>query len=403
MSYKKLWLLPLLFVGGLTANSASAAGANCSVVGGTLLKWPATGTIWEMCWVKPSGSVHIQGSGLELRDIHYRGTLVAKRMHAPILFAEYRNSGTCYRDWKDVDADFIASAPVRNQLGVPVGFDATTSCDVSQAATASYGYCPFTGAPGTNFTAANCIGASGGVAIEDKTDHVVLTTQYSASWYQYTSRYVFWANGDIQPEFGYGNRNGTNNSLTHWHHNYWRWDFDIDGTGNNVIKANDVSQTTEFTGLRSLTGGPGGGPTYWDVVTTKLGGFGYRIVSGAGDYNPPNESGRNLHSVDVIGSLFKNGEYADKADNALGDCAFVPGNISNNENIDNKDVVFWYTASVRDTTYTTNANGAANNWPSGCTVAAGNCQPQDSMVCKQVGPTITQIGDWPILRDGFDG
>ncbi|MEO6076461.1 MAG: hypothetical protein ABIP56_06620 [Dokdonella sp.] len=222
----------------------------------------------------------------------------------------------------------------------------------------------------------------------------MLTTQYSASWYQYTSRYVFWANGDIQPEFGYGNNNGTNNSLTHWHHNYWRWDFDIDGTGNNIIKANNVAQNTEFTGLRSLTGGPNGGPTYWDVVTTNLGGFGYRVVSGAGDYNPPNESGRNFHSVDVIGSLFKNGEYADKTTNNLGDCAFVPSNIANGESISNQDVVFWYTASVRD------ANG--NNWPPGCTVGV-NCEPQNSMVCKQVGPTITQIGDWPILRDGFDG
>ncbi len=401
MKHMKLLLLPLLLIGGLFANAASAAGTNCAVVGGTLLKWPATGTIWEMCWLKPSASIGNRGSGLELRDVHYRGILVAKRLHAPILFAEYRNSGTCYRDWKDDDANFVASPPVRNQLGIPVGFDATTSCDISQAATASYGSCPFTAAPGTNFTSANCIGASGGVAIEDKSDHLVLTTQYAAAWYQYTSRFVFWANGDIQPEFGFGNRDGTNNSLTHWHHNYWRWDFDIDGAGNNIIKANDVAQTNEFTGLRSLTGGPGGGPTYWDVVTTKLGGFGYRIVSGNGDYTPPNESGRtngsgqSFHSVDVIGSFFKNGEYADQSSNNLSDCTMASGNIANNENINDKDVVFWYRASVRD------SNG--NNWPPGCTVAAGNCEPQNSMVCKQAGPTITQIGDWPILRNGFDG
>ncbi len=392
MKHAKLILLPLLMMGSLFANSASAAGANCAVAGGTLLKWPATGSIWEMCWVKPSQSVHTQGSGLELRDIHYRGTLVAKRMHAPILFAEYRNVSTCYRDWKDADANFVASPPVRNQLGIPVGFDATTSCDVSQAATASYGNCPFTGAPGTSFTSPNCIGASGGVAIEDKTDHVVLTTQYSAAWYQYTSRYVFWANGDIQPEFGFGNNNGTNNNLTHWHHNYWRWDFDIDGTGNNTMKANNVTQTTEFTGLRSLTGGPSSGPTFWDVITTKPGAFGYRVVSGAGDYTPPNQSARNFHTVDVLGSLFKNGEYADKTTNSLSDCAFLPGNISNNENIDDKDVVFWYRASARD------VNGT--DWPPGCSGAS--CEPQNSMVCKQAGPTITQIGDWPIFRGDFD-
>ena len=392
MKYSNHIVLSLLLLGGLIANSASAAGANCAVVGGTLLKWPATGTIWEMCWLKPSDSSHTQGSGLELRDIHYRGTRVAKRMHAPILFAEYRGSSTCYRDWKDADARFVASPSVRNQLGIPVGFDATTSCDLSQAATASYGNCPFSTAPGSNFISADCISAPGGVAIEDKSDHVVLTTQYSASWYQYTSRYVFWANGDIQPEFGFGNNNGTNNNLTHWHHNYWRWDFDIDGTGNNIIKANGISQANEFTGLRSLTGGPSSGPTYWDAITTKPGEFGYRIVSGSGDYTPANESGRNLHTVDVLGSVFKNAEFADKSTNSLSDCTFVPGNIANNESIDNKDVVFWYRASVRDTT--------ADNWPPGCSGAS--CEPQNSMVCKQAGPTITQIGDWPIFRGSFD-
>lgn len=368
-----------------------AAGADCATWGGTLLQWPAANPIWEMCWVRPGQSVAADGSGLELRDIHYKGILVAKRLHAPILFAEYRNSGTCYRDWKDADARFVASPPVRNQLGVPTPFIATTSCDVSQAATASYGACPFSGAPGTSFNIGDCIGSPGGVAIEDMGDHVVLTTQYSAAWYQYTGRYVFWANGDIQPEFGFGNSNGTNNSLTHWHHNYWRFDLDIDGAGNNAILANGLPQSTEFTDLRSQTGGPGGGPTYWDVVTTK-GGYGYRIVSGSNDYNPPNQSGRGLHSVDVIGSRFINNEYADQADNNLGDCTMASGNIANSQSISDTDVVFYYRTSVRD------VNG--NDWPAGC--SGGTCEPQNSMVCKQGGPTMTQVGDWPIFRNSFD-
>jgi hypothetical protein len=381
-----------LLLSGLVAfSSAQASSANCSLWGGTLLQWPAANPVWEMCWVRPGQSVASDGSGLELRDVHYKGILVAKRLHAPILFAEYRDSGTCYRDWKDADARFLASAPVRNQLGIP-SFIAMTSCDVSHAATASYGSCPFPGSPDTGgFTSGDCIGSPGGVAIEDMGDHVVLTTQYSAAWYQYTGRYVFWANGDIQPEFGFGNSNGTNNGITHWHHNYWRWDFDIDGSENNEILANGVAQSTEFTGLRSLTGGPAGGPTFWDVMSVK-GDFGYRIVSGTGDYNPPNQSGRGLHSVDVIGSRFINNEYADHSDNNLSDCAMAASNIANSQSIADTDVVFWYRASVRD------VNG--NNWPPGC--SGGSCEPQNSMVCKQVGPTITRIGDWPIFRGSFD-
>lgn len=387
------WEIFVLLLSSIAvATPASAAGADCALWGGTLLKWPAAAPVWEMCWLKPSDSVGADGSGMELRDVHYNGILVAKRMHAPILFAEYRNSNTCYRDWKDANGNFAATPSVRNKLGVPVTFIATTTCDVSKASTDSFQNCPWTTLPGTTFTSADCVGTpAGGVAIEDMGDHVVLTTQYSAAWYQYTSRYAFWANGDIQPEFGFGNSNGTNNSLTHWHHNYWRFDFDIDGASNNSILANGMAQSTEFTGLRSLDGGPDGGPTYWDVITNK-GGFGYRIVSGSGDYTPPNQSGRGLHSVDVIGSLFINNEYADRSDNQLSDCSMTSANIANGADIANSDVVFWYRTSVRD------ANGS--NWPAGCSGAS--CEPQNSMVCKQGGPTMTRIGDWPIFRNGFD-
>ena len=150
-----------------------------------------------MCWVRPGQSVGVQGSGLEIRDVHYNGILVAKRMHAPILFAEYRNSGTCYRDWKDADARFIASPPVRNTLGVPTPFLATTSCDVSQHATSAYGTCPFSSAPGSTFVAADCIGIPGGVAIETG-DHVVLTRVAAGPRTRVLS---VWSNGDIPTEF----------------------------------------------------------------------------------------------------------------------------------------------------------------------------------------------------------
>lgn len=292
----------LLLLGGLSTDLL-AAHANCSVAGGTLLKWPATGpSVWEMCWLSPAQSAGVQGSGLEVRDVHYKGILVAKRIHSPILFAEYRNGagGNCYRDWKDANARFAATPAVRNQLGVPGSFLATTTCDVSKSATASHGSCPFSNLSPNPFTNADCMNS--GVAIEDMTNaklpeesYVQLTTQYSASWYQYASRIAFYANGDINPEFGYGNSNGTYNTVTHWHHNYWRIDFDIDGAEHDQIAANGVLKPTEFTDLRSLTGGPDGGPTHWEV-SDSVQNFGYRITSGASDYTPVNESGRGLHA-----------------------------------------------------------------------------------------------------------
>lgn len=388
--------LSLLLLGGLSTDLL-AAHADCSVAGGTLLKWPATGpSVWEMCWLSPAQSSGVQGSGLEVRDVHYKGILVAKRIHSPILFAEYRNGagGNCYRDWKDANARFAATPAVRNQLGVPGSFVATTTCDVSKSATASHGSCPFNNLSPNPFTNADCMNS--GVAIEDMTNqsnpaesYVLLTTQYSASWYQYASRIAFYANGDMNPEFGYGNSNGTFNNVTHWHHNYWRIDFDIDGAAHDQIAANGVLKPTEFSDLRSLTGGPGGGPTHWEV-SDSVQNFGYRVTSGAGDYTPVNESGRGLHLADVIGTRFINNEYSDKVDNNLDDCEMAAGNLANGESIADTDVVLYYTASVRDST--------ANNWPT-----SDNPVPQDSMVCKKVGPLITPVGDWPIFRDGFAG
>ena len=389
-------VLALLLLGGF-ATPLLAAHPNCAVSGGTLLKWPATGpAVWEMCWLAPGSSSGVQGSGLEVRDVYYKGIQVAKRFHSPILFAEYRNGsgGDCYRDWKDANAKFAATPSVRNQLGIPGSFLATTTCDISKDATASHGTCPFSNLSPNPFVNADC--QASGVAIEDRTNavnpeesYVLLTTQYSASWYQYASRIAFYANGDINPEFGYGNSNGTYNNVTHWHHNYWRLDFDIAGAEHDQISANGVLKPTEFTDLRSLTGGPGGGPTYWEITDTVQN-FGFRITSGAGDYTPANESGRGLHMVDVIGTAFINNEFSDKADNNLNDCQMVASNLANGQNLADTDVVFYYTASVRDTT--------ANNWPT----SGSGAIPQDSMVCKKVGPLITPVGDWPLFRDNFE-
>ncbi|MEO8671355.1 MAG: hypothetical protein ABI411_08585 [Tahibacter sp.] len=367
-----------------------ATHANCAVAGGTLMKWPATGAAtWELCWLPPSQSSGVDGSGLEVRDVHYKGILVAKRIHSPILFAEYRdgNGGDCYRDWKDTNDAFAAAPAVRNQLGTPTTLHATTTCDVSQQATTSHGACPFSNLSPNPYTAADCL--NGGVAIEDNGSYVVLTTQYSAAWYRYSSRISFYANGDINPEFGFGNANGTYNNVTHWHHNYWRMDFDIDGATHDQIIANGVTKATEFTDIRSLTGAPGGTPSYWEV-RDGIENFGYRITSGAGDYTPVNESGRGYHMADVIGTHWINNEYADQASNNLSDCQMASSNLANGESIADTDVVLYYTASVRDSTN--------NNWPT----AGAGAIPQDSMVCKKVGPLITPVGDWPIFRDSFE-
>lgn len=357
------------------------------------VSWPsAADPVWEMCWLRPSNSSGPRGSGLELRNIHFRGVLIMKRAHSPILFAEYKNSagGNCYRDWKDENSAILAEPAVRNVLGTSVNFIATTNCDVSNTPTTSYGACPFQ-QPGR--TSADCTagGSSGGIAIENLAAGAGfrLTAQYSAGWYKYTARYTFQQNGDIDTQFGFGNDSGLYNDVTHWHHNYFRFDFDIGGAGNDQVVVDGAVRTTEFSALRDSA-------TY--EVRDAVQGFGYLIAAGANDNTfPANQSGRSLHTVDLIATSYKANEFSDRTTNNLNDCAMNAAALANNESILNTDVVMYYRASVRDTT----ANDTA--------APGGGFLPQDSMVCKKVGPALQLTGSFPIqagdflfMRDGME-
>jgi hypothetical protein len=379
-SWKAFLLLLLLSLGGFGA-LAHADSPTCTSPE-TKLSWPAVNPIWEMCWLPPDQSVGADGSGMELRKVYFKGHLVFTRAHAPMLFAEYKDGagGNCYRDWKNDTTPVLSDKAVQNKLGLSVDPPtATTSCDRSKDPTASYGTCAYQLAGYPNATA-TCFS---GVAIEDGGDSVTLTTQYRASWYMYSSRWTFFSNGNIEPAFGFGNNNGTYNSVTHWHHNYWRMEFDIDA-GNNTVSTNGVDQSVEFSDLRNATGGAGGGPKTWEV-RNPVSGNGYKLVPGSSDYLvPTNESGRNFHTVDVMATQMHAGEYADRTDNPLGSCTMNKSALVNSESLLNTNIALYYHVSVRDST--------ANNWPPGCSGAS--CIPQDSMECKKTGPTLVAFGPW---------
>jgi hypothetical protein len=379
---------------GLMAQGQAQAQVTCTAPE-VRVAWPSTDNpVWDMCYVAYTSSSGPRGSGLELRRVHYNGRLVLKKANAPMLFAEYTSS-TCYRDWKDDPEPLIAMPSMRNQIGTLTGaaneFSPTTSCDRSAHPTISYGDCPFQVA---GRTAADCFT---GVAIENRGDHVVLTAHYNAAWYLYTSRFYFFADGSFSPEFGFGNRDGTGNGTTHWHHNYWRLDFDIDGASNDVILENDVVQGIEFA-TRRCNGGTSPSCaterrwTVRDTVTNR----GYLLTPSSADYVlPTNQSGRGFHTVDVLGTKYNFvdllEEQTDRGNsNNLGDCAFLQNNLANGEDLDGEagagaDVVMYYRAGVRDMT--------------------SSPGPQNSMICKSVGPVFTPVGNWaslPLFADGFE-
>jgi hypothetical protein len=385
-----------VMLGGVLAQGSVQAQVTCTAPE-VRVAWPSTSNpVWDMCYVAYANSSGPRGSGLELRRVHYNGRLVLKKANAPILFAEYTGS-TCYRDWKDDPEPFLAMPSMRNQIGTLTGasteFRPTTSCDRSADPVTSYGNCPF-GISGR--TAADCF--DNGVAIENRGDHLVLTAQYQADWYLYTSRFFFFANGSFSPEFGFGNRNGTGNGTTHWHHNYWRLDFDIEGAANDVIAQDGVVQSLEFANLRcnGTTSPACATARTWEVRDTVTG-RGFLLTPSSADYvSPTNQSGRNFHTVDVLGTVYKFTTFEEQTDrgnsNTLTQCGFLQNNLADGEDLDGAggtgaDVVLYYRAGARD--------------------MSASPGPQDSMVCKSVGPVFTPIGNWSnsepaLFENGFE-
>lgn len=378
---KSIAFVLLAGVAGVCANVAHAASPTC-VSPEQKISWPTANPVWEFCYTAYNQSAGPRGSGLDLRNVHYNGKLVLKEAHAPMLFAEYTTS-TCYRDWKDVSTPILAETAVRNQVGTSSAFNATTSCDRSADPVASYGTCPYQ-LPGRS--AADCFT---GVAFEDKGAYLLVTAQYVADWYMYSSRFAFYADGSFEPEFGFGNRNGTNNSITHWHHNYWRLDFDIEGGANDQILQDNVVQATEFAALRcNATTTPSCANERRWIVRDGVTGRGYELVPSADDYaTPTNQSGRGFHLVDVMGTVYQSGEFGDNAAYQLSDCSMDEENLVNGGVLDGpggtgSDVVLWYRVGVRDQTGV------------------------NSMICKSAGPAFRPVGDWsnagPLLIDGFE-
>ncbi len=180
--------------------------------------------LWDMLVLRPSVSSGTNASAIELRDIKYRGRSVMKRAHVPILNVQYTdNECGPYRDWQYQEGMFQADGT--DIAGAP-GF---RDCGTTPATTAVE-----TGIDAGNFR---------GVAVYREGNEVVLVTEMEAGWYRYVHEWRFDLNGTIHPRFGFG---GTANSCTcfgHTHHVYFRFDFDVDGTANQIFELALGAQT----------------------------------------------------------------------------------------------------------------------------------------------------------------
>jgi Copper amine oxidase, enzyme domain len=150
---------------------------------------------------------------VELHQVRYRGRLLLWRAHVPILNVLY-DDGVSYRDWQNQETPFQA------QGNDPVGS----------------GWRLCTQPPATILEAGTDDGDFQGVALWYEDGELRLVSEMQAGWYRYISDWRLRDDGVIAPRFGFAGTRNPRTCMRHQHHVYWRLDFDIEGSGDDVVQ-----------------------------------------------------------------------------------------------------------------------------------------------------------------------
>lgn len=288
--------------------------------------------LWTFQATRPSASSGIAGSGIELRNVKYKGKTLLFQAHVPVLNVEYEGvaCGPHFRDWqydewffscngRDVAQGFrLCSSPAKTILDLPHK-------------------------DGGNFM---------GVAVYIDGLEVVLKSQMKAGWYRYISEWRFHVDGTLRPRFGFG---GTQNPgmcvcQVHHHHVYWRLDFDIVSPGNNLVRefneppiigtSNYHDKIYEIRRLKDLSH-----KRRWEISNTRKGDT-YSLIPGSNDGTSDSFGVGDLWVLNYHGNELDdgvprlNGLTADDTRERID--KFLTG-----ENVKNKDVVLWYGAHFK--------------------------------------------------------
>jgi hypothetical protein len=336
----------------LRAQTSPATALSCSATAGAVanghIAWPVASPLWEFDFYRPANSTTSDGTGLEIRNVSYRGRRVFERAGVPILNVEY-DSGAgcgCFRDWQDSEAGF--AAPVRTG-------GTSSACYVEATAGAVRTYCTSDGAAGP----VPDQGTFRGVSVEDYGTELVLTSNMSAGWYRYRMKWHFYADGRIWPEYSFSAASNACTAAARRHHVYWRFDFDLEDTpSNDVVTETNRSGTTTFTTEASRTWGSAASRTTWTILDAATG-AGYRVEPSEADLETPVDA---FSKTDALVLRYRASEIDD---NASG-CAFQFEPWVNGESVEGNDVVFWYRTSTT--------------------------RPVGSSRCEIGGPTLHPIG-----------
>ena len=302
--------------------------------------------LWEMLIIRPnvSSGAPFERSGIEIRDVKYKGKSVLKRGHAPVLNVRYVpiGAGTCgpYRDWQYSEGFF--SVPSTN-VTYPNGPDGGIAIlPEGQVAT-------------TVVESRNDAGNFRGVAIYQQSvngvNEIVLVTEMEAGWYRYIMEWRFGADGVIRPRYGFGSATDSCVCTARDHHVYWRLDFDVVSTVNNIFQVERGRKfmrpvTTEAAIFRNY------GTNRGFVVQSSTGTEAYSIFPGSNDGSVADASG-NITDTFGAGDFwlmqFKGtaNSPTEIDDPNTGTVAATLSPFINGESLTNQDAVIWYAAHQR--------------------------------------------------------
>jgi hypothetical protein len=307
--------------GQTTTSNGTAGQATLTVMQGQT-------TLWEMLVVRPSASSGTRKSGIEVRDVKYKGKSVLKRGHVPVLNVQYPG-GQCgpYRDWQWQEDMFQTPASGNNDVApgiriLPAGQIATTALDG--------------GSDTGNFR---------GVAIYTQDNDTVLVSELQAGWYRYIMEWRFGNDGVIRPRYGFGATDNSCVCFVHHHHAYWRFDFDIVQPNNKVFQVERGRKfakpiPTEMFANKNIQTNRG------LIIQNSNGDEAYELIPNISDGNVDTFGGHDLWVLrykNVVGGTALQNEIDDGFNQTTSQNSFIQIDpFVNGESVVDQDVVVWY-------------------------------------------------------------